>query len=166
MSKYSPLGPYLQKQSGTEVAMTFAEIEKVVGHKLPQRSQQSRAWWSNNPDNSVLTKVWLDAGFRSERVDMKARKLVFRRVSEAANGSNATRAGPARGVRARKREGRAMAEQERRFDHSEEKKPRRHPMFGALKGTFTIAPGTDLTEPAWPEWADFLDEKYGKELKR
>ena len=31
----------------------------------------------------MLTKVWLDAGFESEQVDMKARKLVFRRVRNA-----------------------------------------------------------------------------------
>jgi hypothetical protein len=128
--------------------MTFAEIERIIGQKLPQNSQHHRAWWSNNPMNSVMTKVWLDAGFRSERVDMKARKLVFRRAGGA------------------ERQATEVAEPKRSFEHPEQKKPRRHPMFGALKGTFTIAPGTDLTEPAMPEWADFLDEKYGKELKR
>ena len=39
---------------------------------------------------------------------------------------------------------------------------RRHPLFGSMKGTFTIAAGVDLTEPAMPEWADLVDEKYGK----
>jgi hypothetical protein len=42
------------------------------------------------------------------------------------------------------------------------KAPRRHPLFGSMKGTFTIAPGVDLTEPATPEWADLIDEKYSK----
>jgi hypothetical protein len=27
-----------------------------------------------------------------------------------------------------------------------------HPLIGALKGTVRIAPGTDLTQPADPEW--------------
>jgi hypothetical protein len=40
---------------------------------------------------------------------------------------------------------------------------RRHPAFGLMKGMATIAPGVDLTEPAYPEWADLIDEKYGKE---
>lgn len=39
---------------------------------------------------------------------------------------------------------------------------RRHPLFGCLKGTITIAPGVDLTEPAFPEWADLIEAKYGK----
>ncbi len=34
-----------------------------------------------------------------------------------------------------------------------------HPLFGALKGTFTIADGVDLTEPADPEWADLAEKK-------
>ena len=29
---------------------------------------------------------------------------------------------------------------------------KRHPLFGFLKGTVTIAPGVDLTEPADPYW--------------
>jgi hypothetical protein len=32
-----------------------------------------------------------------------------------------------------------------------------------MKDMTTIAPGVDLTEPACPEWADLIDEKYGKE---
>jgi hypothetical protein len=39
--------------------------------------------------------------------------------------------------------------------------PRPHPLFGCLKGMITIAPGVDLTEPADPELADWIDEKYG-----
>jgi hypothetical protein len=45
------------------------------------------------------------------------------------------------------------------------KKPRRHPAFGVMKGMTTIAPGVDLTEPAMPEWADLIDQKYGKDKK-
>jgi hypothetical protein len=28
----------------------------------------------------------------------------------------------------------------------------RHPLWGALKGTMKIAPGTDVTQPADPDW--------------
>ena len=43
-----------------------------------------------------------------------------------------------------------------------QKPSRRHPAFGCMKGTITVAPGVDLTEPAFPEWADLIEEKYGK----
>jgi hypothetical protein len=33
-----------------------------------------------------------------------------------------------------------------------------HPLFGALKGLGTVAPGVDLTEPADPTWADLVEQ--------
>src|SRR5262245_58138820 len=83
MSKYAPLGDYLRKQKVKLVPMTFADIERIIGAKLP-KSQRYPAWWSNNPWNNVMTQVWLDAGFETEQVDVVGRKLVFRRIREVA----------------------------------------------------------------------------------
>lgn len=127
MSKYEPLGAFLQSRSADEVPMTFAQIEKLIGAKLPP-SAKYRAWWSNNPDNSVMTKIWLKAGFRSEDVDLSARKLVFRR--------------------ARNKDARMQTEKPAEIAEARGK----HPLFGALKGLLRIAPGTDLTQPADPDW--------------
>jgi hypothetical protein len=41
-----------------------------------------------------------------------------------------------------------------------------HPAWGAMQGMIRIMPGVDLTQPADPEWADYLDKKYGKEKSR
>jgi hypothetical protein len=120
MGKYEPLAQFLRKQQTHEVWLTFGEIERIVGAKLPPSARKQRAWWSNNPDNSVMTKVWLAAGFRSEQVDMAARKLVFRRAPDHPPSSPMERG--------------------------------RHPLLGALKGLVQIMPGTDLAEPADPEW--------------
>jgi len=60
-SKYHPLTLHLHAQAGDRVRMTFAEIERVIGGKLPP-SAASRAWWSNNPSNNVMTKAWLETG--------------------------------------------------------------------------------------------------------
>ena len=124
MGKYEPLTEFLQKQPSGEVRMSFAQIERVVGFKLPPVAQRHRAWWSNSPTNNVMTRAWLDAGFRSEQVDMAARKLVFRREKQAA-----PKVGSA-------------------------EKSGRHPLIGWMKGTFTIPDGVDLTEPADPEWGE------------
>ena len=147
MSKYDTLGNYLRKRDLDEIPMTFAEIEQVIGAKLPRSAYVHRPWWSNSATNSVLTKVWLDAGYRSVRVDMAGRRLTFER-------------GRAR---------REFAEEPEKFqpaDAASDKPPGRHPMIGALKGTFTIEPGYDLTQPAMPEWADLIDEKYGPEKRK
>lgn len=136
MSKYLPLGDFLRKQKMTLVPMTFAEIERIIGSKLP-KSQRYPAWWSNNPWNNVMTQVWLDAGFETEQVDVQRGKLVFRRVCEG---------GPAGDGSAPPSEN--GAEQ--------------HPLIGSLKGTVQVGPGVDLTEPADPEWGthSYEDQRY------
>ncbi len=128
MSKYEPLTHFLEGQRAHEVPMTFDEIERVLGFRLPEKASGSRAWWSNNPSNNVMTKAWLAAGYVTERVDMAGRRLVFRRDRGAAIPEGHPSAG-AKGdpgflerIRAR------------------------------LGGTVTIAPGVDLTEPTGEVW--------------
>lgn len=133
MGKYEPLGQFLREQRTQEVPVTFREIERITGVKLPPKAQHHRAWWSNNPSNNVMTKVWLAAGYESTQVDMSGRKLVFRRVGKPP-GSAGT-ASPMKGGR--------------------------HPIFGALKGITRLVPGVDLTGPADQGWADLVDKKYG-----
>jgi len=81
MSKYEPLGRYLADQPGQETPMTFAEVEAVIGAPLPPAAGRYAAWWSNNSSNNVMTRIWLEAGFRTEKVDLGGRKLVFRRAA-------------------------------------------------------------------------------------
>jgi hypothetical protein len=136
MSKYEPLRTYLRSRKTETVPMSFAEIEKVLGFKLP-KSQMYPAWWSNNPTNNVMTNEWLAAGYRTEQVDIEGRKLVFRRV------------GP------------PLVETPQAKEPPESETG--HPIVGFLKGMITIAPGVDLTEPADPElgevvWSDRPDK--------
>ncbi|MDD9798062.1 MAG: hypothetical protein OXT03_02985 [Alphaproteobacteria bacterium] len=75
MGKYDVFEEYLNRP----ISMSFREIERVLGFSLPPSAYTHREWWSNNPSNNTLTKAWLNAGYRTEQVDMKAQKLVFRR---------------------------------------------------------------------------------------
>ncbi len=83
MGKYEPLGRFLKKQKRARIAMSFAEIERLIGAKLPKSSKSHRAWWSNNPSNNVMTKEWLDAGYETENVELDAEQLVFRKIEQA-----------------------------------------------------------------------------------
>jgi hypothetical protein len=132
MVKYEPLGAFLRKQQIREIPLTFSEIEKIIGVKLPPKAQHHRAWWSNNPSNNVMTKVWLEAGFESTQVDLRSRRLVFRRVNKSEAGGE-DKLTPA-------------------------KKGERHPLFGALKDVTFIPAGVDLTEPADPDWGKVYDD--------
>lgn len=124
MGKYEPLAAFLKKQGRAEVRMTFREIEHLIGSKLPASATEHRAWWSNNPSNSVITKAWLDAGYRTEEVDMAGRKLVFRKSQEPSERNSWPTDKPD------------------------------DPLFSWMKGTVTVAPGVDLTEPSDPDWGD------------
>jgi hypothetical protein len=124
MSKYEPLQKHLEHAGRAQVAMSFADIERVLGFSLPPSSRRYRAWWSNNATNSVITQAWLNAGFQTEQVDMAEGRLVFRR------------AGAAPGA----------AQEGVRTGH--------HPLIGCMKGTITFAPDYDAGEPADPEWGE------------
>lgn len=147
MSKYEPLRKFLQDAAATELPMTFAEIEEILGFPLPE-SQNIRAWWSNNASNNVMTKEWIAAGYKTERVDIEGRKLVFRRTTPKV--STEKRGEPAG----------------RKEDHDDKVGKRRHPLIGAMKDVTWIAPDVDLTEPADPGWADLIDDPdWGKQPK-
>ncbi len=133
--KYQPLTAHLRAQRGSRVRMSFAEIERVIGAKLPQSAGSHRAWWSNNASNNVMTKAWLEAGFESEQVDLSGRKLVFRRVSEGER-SPKSPAGPESG----------------------DAPSAKLALFGWLRGT--VASSADLTEPADPEWGRRIDDEH------
>ena len=77
-SKYEPLKTFLSESGQAEIPMTFEEIEAIIDCKLPSKASGYPAWWSNNPSNNPMTRAWLDAGYKSERVDTKNRRLVFR----------------------------------------------------------------------------------------
>lgn len=132
MSKYEPLGKYLSQQSRSHLPMTFGEIERILGRRLPP-SKSHRAWWSNNPTNNVMTRQWLDAGYETESVDIAAEKLVFRRVGPLARGG----------------EGGPQADREDGLSD---------PIFGCMKGTMTIPADLDLTAPADPEWGKVYED--------
>jgi hypothetical protein len=82
-----------------------------------------------------MTKVWLEAGFKTEQVDIAGRKLVFRRVKplpparqDFSEERNAAPTNPAHASQV--------------F----------HPAYGSMKGLIQVAPGVDLTKPADSEW--------------
>jgi hypothetical protein len=145
MGKYDGLGAYLRQQYADDVPISFAEIERLTGTKLPSSAYRHRPWWSNNASNSVMTKVWLDAGFRSAEVDMEGQKLVFKRAGAQPRGYK------------------GMDDDKHAFRPAEsanEKKQNRHPLIGSMKDTFTIEPGYDLTSPMYSdeEWAEIEKE--------
>jgi len=76
-----------------------------------------------------MTKVWLEAGYESARVDMSARQAGVSPVAKAGEASG------------------GLAQTNTRHQRC------RHPIRGALRDITFVPPGVDLTEPADHEWA-------------
>jgi hypothetical protein len=79
MGKYDPLRDYLAGRAGSEVRMTFAEVEELVG-PLPDSARIHRAWWAN--DSKVEALAWRAAGRRVESVNQTAELVVFVRATD------------------------------------------------------------------------------------
>lgn len=80
MGKYEPLEKFLKDRRSGRWRTGFREIETLLGFKLPQSALKYPAWWSNDETGHSHAKAWLDAGWRTEAVDLTGRKLTFARV--------------------------------------------------------------------------------------
>ena len=128
MNKYQPLEKFLETKALDSVPLSFGDIESIIGDDLPSSARKHRAWWSNNPSNSVITYAWLAAGFKSSDVNLEGETVVFRKQSTLPPSDLQT------------------------------KPPtKQHPIFGCMRGTITIEEGYDLTQPTDPDWGR-LDE--------
>jgi hypothetical protein len=142
VSKYDNLAGFLKSQTVERVAMTFSQVENVLGFKLPASAREYPAWWANEHKTHVQARAWLTAGFETESVDLSSRNLVFKRVGGRTMG-------------------RGMSEPHRPFS-PESDKVARHPAIGALKGMFTIEPGYDIAKSdpeEVAEWEAAIDRK-------
>lgn len=65
MAKYDPLRDHLKRQTAAEFELTFAEIERVLGSKLPASAQRPQ-WWANVKDANtthVQRNAWRAANY-------------------------------------------------------------------------------------------------------
>ncbi|MFF2909995.1 hypothetical protein [Paenibacillus sp. NPDC057934] len=81
MSKYFRLEDYLKHQ--IEVQMSYSEIEKVLGDKLPESSYTDRTWWANTLHPSrTQAHSWLNAGWKIKSVDLGNSVIFVRNEAE------------------------------------------------------------------------------------
>jgi hypothetical protein len=141
--KYDPLRHHLRQQMESRVAMTFRQVESIIGASLPASARRHRPWWANDATGHAHASAWLEAGYRTEQVDMEAQTLVFVRAPDVMD--------------------RGMAESSAAAYRPQDANAQ-HPMIGALKGLLWIDPALDLSKPALDpdEWEAVLNEKYGR----
>lgn len=81
-SKYNPLYTHLRQQGREEVTLTFAQIEALIGERLPPSARAQRAWWSNRKQGAVQAQAWMKAGYHVEELDLDAERVTFRKPKQ------------------------------------------------------------------------------------
>lgn len=84
-SRYQPLYERLHDSGEREMTLTFAEIEALIGARLPPSARKSVAWWSNRTSGSVQAKAWMGARYHVKNVDIAGERVVFYRPQTAYN---------------------------------------------------------------------------------
>jgi hypothetical protein len=84
-SKYDPLIAHLAAQVGDQVGMSFLDVETLLGEPLPPAAYEHAAWWANSVDDPTHSwaRRWVAGGWLA-RVDLGARRVVFRRIAGGA----------------------------------------------------------------------------------
>ena len=78
-SKYFPLYHHLKHQRGERVVMTFAQIEAILGQRLPASARAGKAFWSNRASGGLQADAWLEAGLETVEIDLRRRRVAWSR---------------------------------------------------------------------------------------
>lgn len=150
--KYEALASFFASQRVLRLRLTFDQVERHAKTRLPRSAYEHPAWWANHGGRHVQAKAWLEAGYKTENVDLGAQVVEFVRAEVSAHGVSETQQG---------------------FNHDpvqDRENVKTHPMIGAMKGTFTIS-GWDVTKPALDEdelaeWEARIERKFDKVAAR
>lgn len=91
MGKYDDLGLFFADLDGTEIELTFDEIEELIGSGLPTSARRHAAWWSN----AQYHAVWSEHGWRASP-KLGSGLVRFRRVERNASTARAPSRGSSR----------------------------------------------------------------------
>jgi len=81
--RYVPLHYYLkvQRVRKQDLAMTFRQIEAILGDGLPKPARKYLEWWANDEANEQA-HAWLTAGWRVQAADLLAESIHFGAATE------------------------------------------------------------------------------------
>ena len=86
-STYTLLADHLGAIGAGKIILTFAEIEAIVG-PLPDPARHQSEWWGTTPSMRYChahARGWWQAGYVADRPDFVAKRVTFRRVTNARN---------------------------------------------------------------------------------
>jgi hypothetical protein len=78
-SRYAGIAEFLKGQGGGTAEASFDDLEEAIGNNLPASAERHRAWWANTERNTQA-RVWMEEGWRVDRVDFDQRLVHFSRI--------------------------------------------------------------------------------------
>ncbi len=82
-TKYFPLQQYLTNlpTSQRDVTLTFPQIERIIGDRLPPSASNHRPWWANEENGQHShAHAWMKAGWKVDTVDQRQKWVRFLRL--------------------------------------------------------------------------------------
>lgn len=82
-SKYMKLSQFLARRARglSEITLSFREIEKIIGERLPESARTRKVWWSN-VRGRMPSEAWLTVGWAVKEVDLEKEIVRFIREAE------------------------------------------------------------------------------------
>lgn len=79
MNKYEPLKLYFSSLKLSTIRLTFKDLEKILGCKLPPSAYKYSAWWQ--PNGHSHTYSWCDCNFKVDSVDLVNQIVFYKKES-------------------------------------------------------------------------------------
>ena len=81
--KYTALENYLRDlpPDQTEVTLSFEQIERIVGARLPPSAYEYQQWWDHEKEgNHVNARAWANAGWKVQSIDFNQKQARLVRI--------------------------------------------------------------------------------------
>jgi len=92
VSKYSALKRWLSGVPLTTFTtwINFDKVEYLIGEPLPPSAFSYRSWWANASESHSQSRLWQDAGWETDIVDLEKKRVRFRRIDELPEDTDAS----------------------------------------------------------------------------
>ncbi|GBU22192.1 hypothetical protein R80B4_02098 [Fibrobacteres bacterium R8-0-B4] len=78
-SKHFHLTDYFRHRNDSTITLTFADIEKTLGHPLCESAYKYSHYWQDR-DPAKISRCWIANGYEIKRLDLKKHVIVFERT--------------------------------------------------------------------------------------
>lgn len=80
--KYHKLKHFFAKCTSASVTLTFKEIEKISGAKIPETARKNKQWWYPRKEYNRIAEAWITEGYCMKKLNLDKGKVTFHREED------------------------------------------------------------------------------------